>query len=161
MFESGDYTNMPDRGRFFTLLLGPVVLWCAAGCSHFERDYQTALDHGPYSKYDGAWEGTWESKTDGDRGVLRCLVTQTGETQFKARFKASYKQALTYEYTISMTGTVGDFGLDFTGRENLPLHGVYEWSGQISGDDFTAEYKTDDDQGVFTMTRPGRSLQMR
>ena len=96
---------MRHRGYCLIPAFGLVVLLCAPGCSHFDRDYEAALTHGPYGRYDGAWEGTWESKVDGHQGALRCLISQTGETEFRGRFKATYEKILTYEYAIPMTGT--------------------------------------------------------
>ena len=139
-------------------LLGVTAILAASGCSTFDRDYEVAVAHGPYTDFTGPWEGKWQSNVSDHSGRLRCLMAQVSEDEYDGRFQAKYSRIFTFEHKIRMKSRVEGGVATFDGRADLPFFGDYNWTGRIVGEEFTAEYRTDQDNGTFSLTRSGRPL---
>lgn len=150
----------PNRSsiRIPTALFGLTAILAASGCSTFDRDYKVAVDHGPYTDFTGPWEGKWQSNVNGHNGRLRCIMAQVGEDEYDGRFQAKYSGIFTFEHKIRMKSRVEGGVATFDGRADLPFFGDYNWTGRIVGEEFTAEYRTEKDNGTFSLARPGRPL---
>lgn len=140
-----------------TALAGVVGLVLGAGCSTFDRDFEVALLHGPYTDFTGPWEGRWKSDVSGHDGKLRCLLSETGVNAYHARFRANWGGIFVFNQDLPLKASLEAGGASFTGSVHLPFHGAYDWTGRIVGDTFTAEYRTDKDKGTFSLSRPGQA----
>lgn len=104
----------------------------------------------------GRWEGTWQSEANGHHGKLRCLISQTTNRTYSARFRATYFHVLKFSYTIAMVGTVSNSIYHFTGEEDLgaTAGGIYHYSGTITATNFVSTYSNKYDFGTFQLSRP-------
>ncbi len=140
--------------------LGLGLLLLVGGCSSFDRAWEaspprTTSDSLPT----GCWEGTWHSDGNGHQGSLRCIVTRRDNSEFDARYYATYSWWIipfSFEYTVPLT-IVRD-GDSWYSRGSAELScwvagGLYEYEGRASGDDFVATYRCDFDRGVFRLKR--------
>src|SRR5262245_29939210 len=82
----------PAGFKLFLARMGAVLLFAMlCGCSSFNRDWDRAAKTiPPGDSIEGRWEGRWISETNGHNGKLRCLMTRESETNYQARFRASY-----------------------------------------------------------------------
>lgn len=137
-----------------------VVAIFSVSCSAtFEREWREALRQGPREGVDGAWEGTWQSQVNGHHGRLRCVVaagTTEGERSF--HYHATWAGTLSGSYRALHRVTRSRRGFVFAGSHRLPAWagGLYRYDGTISGDDFLATYRCEQDHGFYRMKRVGR-----
>jgi hypothetical protein len=140
--------------------LGLGLLLLVGGCSSFDRDWDasprgTSSDSLPT----GCWEGTWHSDGNGHHGSLRCIVTRRENSEFDARYYATYSWWIipfTFEYTVPLTIVRDGDAWHSRGSAELSCWiagGVYEYEGRAAGDDFVASYRSDFDRGVFRLKR--------
>lgn len=141
-----------------------LVLAALAGCSStFDRDWETARGQAgtapPNGRLPGCWQGTWHSDANGHEGGLRCIVTPREDSGFDARYDASYTWCIfpfTFEYSVPVKAERDGAGWKFRGSADLGCWiagGHYEYEGRVEGDNFSATYRSSDDQGTFSMKR--------
>lgn len=148
--------------RILTLAVLLLSLSALTGCA-FESHWTAAGKlPTPDMSIEGRWIGTWKSEPSGHGGGLRCIVTQSDAKTFHAEFKATYGWLFTYSYGMTMNikasdGTTPPAVVYFFGKENLGwwAGGVYTYDGKATTTSFFCNYKSDSDQGVFQMSRPG------
>jgi hypothetical protein len=139
--------------------LGALLL-LGVGCSTFDRDWEASPPKsGSDSLPTGCWEGSWYSDGSGHHGSLRCIVTRRDNSDFDARYYATYSWWIipfTFEYTVPLT--IVREGDAWYSRGSAELScwvagGLYEYEGRAAGDDFVASYRSDFDYGVFRLKR--------
>jgi hypothetical protein len=134
-----------------------LIVVLSVGCSSFNRDWKRAAAlAAPTNDIAGAWEGKWVSDANGHNGRLRCLLTQTNEMIYEARYHAKFWKIFSYRYTVPMRVRRNAAGFTFTGDANLGwlAGGVYEYRGFASPTNFFSTYVSKQDQGTFRMQRP-------
>lgn len=132
-----------------------TLLLC--GCCGFNRAWNKAGQPSvPADPIEGRWEGRWLSDVNGHTGRLRCLLTRNSDTNYTARFRATYWKIFRYSYKVDLAFEHRDSTWQFQGVENLGwlAGGVYQYAGSVSPTNFQSTYRSKYDHGVFEMTRP-------
>ena len=152
--------------RLLTRLLLIAAMAACVGCSSFDRDWQAAKKVPPADAASGCWKGGWQSKTNFHKGGLRCIIAKptllSGDeidvrpvhNLYEARFRATYRGVIPFEYVMPMTITENaDGSISFTGEADLgpAAGGVYKYEGTIRDDQFIANYDSRYDDGIFFM----------
>ena len=134
-----------------------LIIFLAAGCSTFERDWQAASD-GKSTGIEGRWIGRWNSDVNGHNDVLRCLISSKGESTYETRFHAKYSLwfiPVSYGYKLNMTAKPVESNLHFTGEADLGLFagGVYKYTGEGNTTELHFNYRAEFDRGTFHLQR--------
>lgn len=99
------------------------------------------------------WKGEWDGGGP-HCGELRCLARQVEGDQWEAIFTGYCNRQFAYEVTMSGTKSGGQ--VIFSGEADLgdADGGVYEWTGEISGNTLIGRYSSKSGKkGVFEMAR--------
>ncbi|MEO7298519.1 MAG: hypothetical protein ABI042_08085 [Verrucomicrobiota bacterium] len=140
----------------FTLgrIVASLALGFLCGCSSFNRDWKKASVNP--AGIQGRWEGTWNSKSNGHNGALRCLVEKISDESYRARFDSTYKKVLHFKSNVVLNGTLTNDIFNFHGEAKLPwwAGGIYNYEGAINQTNFFSTYKCKYDHGTFQMSRP-------
>jgi hypothetical protein len=142
----------PFRWRFAATLLALTL----CGCSSFNREWRrTSLPPLPNS-VEGRWEGRWLSEVNGHNGTLRCIMTRVNDSEYRARFRATYARAFKFSYTVNLEMQPHFDGWEFNGEANLGklAGGVYYYEGRVSPTNFFSTYRSKYDHGTFELRRP-------
>lgn len=136
-----------------TCLLFALAL---TGCSGFNTEYkQIVASPPPAGTIEGAWEGRWQSQSGHGGDKLRAILTKNGPDTYMARFHATYWGIFQadQETLLRVTGTSP---VRAKGESDLGYlkGGTYRYEATITPEKFDATYKSDEDHGVFEMTRP-------
>ncbi len=137
-------------------LVGALAL-LLCGCSSFNRAWnragQTAT---PADSIAGRWEGSWLSDVNGHHGKLRCLIAVQTNSEYTARFRATYGGFLNFSYTVPLAVKTHEGGWEFTGEEDLGTMagGVYRYVGTATPTNFHSTYESKYDHGTFELVRP-------
>src|SRR4030095_1735842 len=120
--------------RWFRVL---TILLCfvANGCSTFNYDWNIAAKQPtPLNDMQGRWEGKWLSEANGHNGKLRCLLTRLDDTQYKARYRATYGKVFRFSYDAYVTVEQSNESFKFQGDTDLGslAGGVYHYEGVVS-----------------------------
>ncbi len=145
--------------RIKRLLLGgflsaTIVL---SGCSTFNRDWNKAVSSPVQpTGVAGAWDGKWLSDHNGHNGRLQCLLTETPDGTYQARFRAVYAKIIRVGYTANfqmMPTASGE--TRFKGSADLGWlrGGSYGYEGRIWSTNFFSTYTNKYDYGTFQMHR--------
>jgi len=104
------------------------------------------------------WTGEWISETNGHRGALRCLLTQTSPTEYAANFYAVYAGVLRVCYSVPLHGRKNDKTLILEGDADIGrlAGGVYHYSGEATAQAFRCTYQCKYDRGIFEMSPASR-----
>ena len=99
------------------------------------------------------WVGTWEAGGRERTCEIRCVSHPVDDENWNAKFTAFCDQW--YSYDVEMKGHKDGDTIRFVGDADLgKKYGVYHWTGQIVGDSFTGEYRSESGEtGAFTMAR--------
>ena len=139
--------------------LGLGLLLLVGGCSSFDRDWEASLPQSRPGLPTGCWEGRWYSDGSGHHGSLRCIITRRDNSEFDARYYATYSWWIlpfTFEYTVPLS--IVREGDAWHSRGSAELRcwvagGLYEYEGRAAGDEFVATYQSDFERGVFRLRR--------
>lgn len=140
----------------------PYLVLCALAsaatgcCTTFERDWKSAQSTpASHDGLAGAWEGTWESDSNGHHGSLRAVITKCGENQYCARYHATFCKFIPYGYDTYHVAFEENGAMHFQGQTDLGwlAGGSYTYAGWANGHQYAARYRTEDDNGYFRMTR--------
>ena len=138
----------PFSGALNALLIGMVAL--GAGCAHLGESGSGDVVSG---FYDGDWYGP-----DPDRalGELTCTIVATGVDAWDATFFASFGGF--GEYEVGLDGRREGDKVVFGGSVDLGATsgGVFEWHGEIVGDQFNGSYTSSMINGTFKMVKAPR-----
>ncbi len=139
------------------LFLGFVWVSLAGCTSAFDRDWHDYVATDSVDPLAGRWRGFWKSYRTEHRGDLRCIVSRRAEGRYEARYHATYGEwwTFTFEYTVLMDARPTGDVWKLEGSENLgwTAGGVYHYRGEIRGNDFRCLYSSEEDRGVFELTR--------
>jgi hypothetical protein len=141
--------------RCLLLVLGMMAL---TGCS-FRREWNAAIKKpAPANSIEGPWSGTWQSDANGHHGTLKCVVTKTSETSYRAHFKATYGKALRFSYVATLAGQETNGAVALKGESDLGklAGGIYTYEGKATPIDFQSSYANKYDHGSYQMQRPAR-----
>jgi hypothetical protein len=135
------------------------LLVLAAGCSTFDRDFESARAPSEgTATLAGAWEGTWHSDPSGHAGGLRCIITRS-DHGFRSRYHATFTFGfipLSFEYEVPLSALQESDAWRFRGSAEIDYFiagGLYEYEGLVQGDEFIASYRSSFDSGIFRMKR--------
>jgi len=141
--------------RIFTVLL--IGMLFGSGCSTFNRDWKIAgANPAPAAGLEGRWQGDWLSGVNGHSGMLRCIVTESADGSYHARFKAKYRKVLSFGYTVPLKVERTENLFKFQGEADLGwlAGGVYHYAGRAGPTNFFSTYSCKYDHGTFRMGRP-------
>jgi hypothetical protein len=143
------------RDRLFSIGAAICLALFLTGCSSFQKEWKTALKQ-PQSGINGAWQGEWRSEKNGHHGSLKCVVTQSSPTTFRAHFRAKYMKILQFTYAATLTGQETNGAVRLEGSANLGklAGGIYTYEGTVTPTEFRSTYKSKYDHGHYEMTRP-------
>ena len=149
-----------------SIICGGLLWFALAGCSTFNRDWDNYPGAGDVrassdqlsagqAALAGRWQGTWKSDVSGHTDELRCIISAAESGALAARYYASYAWCFTFEYTVKMNVTQKGEAWELSGKDDLGWFagGVYHYQGEIIADAFKCRYHSDDDRGVFELTR--------
>lgn len=103
----------------------------------------------------GSWSGGWYSQTTGHKGPLQANIRPTSDGHYTATFTGKFFKVIPFRYEMKLN-VVGDDGtnLRLAGSKKLgPLMGYYSYQATVSGNHFSASYRTKRDQGTFSLRR--------
>ena len=106
------------RFGFWTIFAAMLFV---CGCSSFDHDWNGAAGMKPENPVDitGRWQGTWASSVGTHHGDLRCLITRSDATNYRARYAATYGGIFHFEYEIALTGERKGEWIRFEGQADL------------------------------------------
>lgn len=132
--------------KAFKPLTALIALFSLTACGHFGAQTPEDTVSGYYA---GHWYGPNPEKP---LGTLNCTITPTGPDQWQADFIATFGEV--GEYEVPLEGRREDGKVLFGGDVNLgETDGVYSWTGEIVGDEFTGNYTSNYINGSFHMNR--------
>lgn len=104
----------------------------------------------------GPWVGQWESKGNGHKGSLRCLVEPVGDSRYLFRYRAGWGKLFSGNFPITCEVTPAGNGVyAVKGTKSLLLFGTYHHDGKISPRKFEATFRSGQkDLGSFSLRRP-------
>ncbi len=81
-------------------------------------------------------------------------MTRLAPGKYEARYHATWAGFLSGEFKAPLDGKLENGVYSFTSEQDLGAWGAFEATGQADGKLFRADFKSNDDHGVFEMTRP-------
>ena len=100
----------------------------------------------------GRWEGSWQNKGGEPNKLLADIAVGKDADAYDAIFTAHF--GAVGKYKVPLKGKRDGDVVRFGGRYDLgDAGGVFEWSGEISGDEFKGKYSSPADVGTFDMKR--------
>jgi hypothetical protein len=133
-----------------------LVAALLCGCSSFNRDWKRVAGQSQGENTpEGRWEGSWISEGNGHHGGLRCLLSSEEDSQYKARFRATWGGVFHFNYTARFELQPHDIGWEFDGEADLgKLGGVYYYEGRATTTNMASTYRSKYDHGRFELNRP-------
>ena len=103
---------------------------------------------------DGRWQGGWQSCTNGHKGRLNAQFCRIDANHVKAKFGGTFAKVIPFRYRPVLNIVHEEPGLMvLQGSKKLPLMGSFEYNATITGDQFSATYRSRRDNGVWQMQR--------
>ncbi|GEM_PF-5119687 len=133
-------------GRRWALAAAVSLAWAASiGCARL---------FGATDLVSGQWVGHWyvgESTTPA--GGLKATITSAGRDAWDAAFDAEFGGTARYE--VQLTGRRQEGRVLFGGQVDLgrASGGVFEWTGEIIGREFTGRYTSAGVRGTFRLEK--------
>ena len=171
MRYSVDMTYLKKVNRLSQFVLGMSILLASAGCSGFSEQYDAALKKTDTNAPDpilGAWTGQWVSN-GGHSGGLQCVLekieapanspaTTKPSLAYRARFHARFMGILSADYDVVLTGEKTERITSLQGSQTIGGFGggLYHYDAKLTPTSFEATYKSDGDNGIFTMKREAK-----
>lgn len=102
----------------------------------------------------GRWQGNWQSCTNGHRGKLNAQFCRIDSTHVQAKFKGTFAKIIPFRYRPVLNIVHEEPGLIvLQGNKKLPIVGNFQYNATISGNQFSATYRSRRDNGVWSMRR--------
>lgn len=103
----------------------------------------------------GNWSGGWYSQTTGHKGPLRADVRLSNSGQYRATFTGKFFKVIPFRYQMQLNVVSSDGEhLHLAGQKKLgPLMGYYAYEATVTGNHFSATYRTKRDRGTFVLRR--------
>jgi hypothetical protein len=138
--------------RLFTVFLIGLLF---AGCASWPPPELAGKLPGKRDRFEGFWEGRWESSrraNSGDR--LQCRLQKVESGLYRADFRAFW-HGLSGAYPVDLITHQEGGCLYFEGTHQLPKiqGGLYRYEGFIAGDELRAWYNSKYDTGEFRLKR--------
>lgn len=110
----------------------------------------------PTDSINGPWAGNWKSDVNGHHGSLKCVVTKTSETTYRAHYRAHFLKIFRYTYAATLSGHETNGVVTLQGEADLGklAGGVYKYEGNATPSEFRSSYSSKHDHGNYQMTRP-------
>ena len=126
------------------VLIAPIL---SGGCSHLREGGSTDNVSG---SYDGDWYGP---NKDRPLGELTCVIVRRDSATWDATFSATFGGF--GEYDVPLEGRREGEKVVFGGSMDLgeTSGGVFEWKGEIVGENFTGLYTSRFINGTFRMVK--------
>jgi hypothetical protein len=143
--------------RALSIGLGVLALIVSTGCSSFHKEWKAATKAPvPANSIDGPWTGEWRSERNGHHGKLRCVMTKTSDTTYRAHFRANFFKICRFTYAATLTGRETNGVVALQGEANLGklAGGVYKYEGRVTPTEFQSTYASKHDHGNYQMSRP-------
>jgi hypothetical protein len=143
--------------RALSIGLGVMALVLSTGCSSFHKEWKVATKSPvPANSIDGPWTGEWRSERNGHHGTLRCVMTKTSDTTYRAHFRAHFFKIFRYTYAATLTGCETNGAVALQGEADLGklAGGVYKYDGRVTSIEFRSTYTSKHDHGNYQMSRP-------
>lgn len=103
---------------------------------------------------EGRWRGGWQSCTNGHKGRMSAQFRRIDSTQVQAKFKGTFFKVIPFRYRPVLDIVYEEPGLIvLQGNKRLPLGGNFEYNATISGNQFSATYRSKRDNGVWQLQR--------
>ena len=134
------------------------ALFFLTGCSSFHNEWKAAMKAPiPSNSIEGPWSGDWRSDVNGHHGPLRCVVTKTSDSTYRAHFRAHYRKIIRFTYVAMLNGQETNGVVTLRGEADLGklAGGIYKYEGNVTPTDFHSSYANKYDHGAYQMTRPG------
>ena len=128
-------------------LVAVAALGLSAGCRHLG-------EHRAQDTVSGYYEGDWYGPNpDRPLGELTCTITPAGPDAWDALFFATFGGF--GEYEVGLEGHREGERVVFGGSVDLgeTSGGVFNWDGEIVGDEFNGTYTSQGINGSFRMER--------
>lgn len=103
---------------------------------------------------DGRWGGGWQSNNTGHKGRLSAQFNRIDSTHVKAKFRGTFFKVIPFCYRPVLDIVYEEPGLMvLQGNRRIPLGGNFEYNATISGNQFSATYRSRRDHGVWQLQR--------
>lgn len=103
---------------------------------------------------EGRWRGGWQSCSNGHKGRLNAQFCRIDSTHVRAKFKGTFAKVIPFRYRPVLDIVYEEPGLMvLQGNKRIPFGGNFEYNATISGNQFTATYRSRRDHGVWQLQR--------
>jgi hypothetical protein len=103
---------------------------------------------------DGKWRGEWESGTTGHNGPLTARFSAPDENSVRVKFTGRYARIVPFRFVVDLTIIERGETVLLIGETDLGKRlGAYTYEAELTGESFIARYRTERDQGTFSVTR--------
>jgi hypothetical protein len=127
------------------------------GCSTFNKEWKAATAvPPPANSIEGPWIGEWRSDKNGHHGALRCVVSKTSDTAYRAHYRAKFWKIFRFTYIATLNGRETNGITKLQGQANLGklAGGIYKYDATVTSTQFQSSYSSKYDHGKFQMLRP-------
>jgi hypothetical protein len=105
----------------------------------------------------GAWSGQWESTKSGHKGPLHARFREIDCDHYRVRWSGRFWKVFPFVYSSTLEVTGREDGKVFlSGSQRLLFFGTFCYEAEATDCEFTANYSTNRDKGVFTLSRTGK-----
>jgi hypothetical protein len=148
---------MKAKGVFFVLMVAAGLVGLT-GCSSFHKEWKASMKGpAPTDSINGPWIGDWKSDANGHHGSLKCVVTKTSDTTYRAHYRAHFFKIFWYTYAATLNGNETNGVVMMRGEADLgKAGGVYQYEGTATPTEFRSSYSSKHDHGNYQMMRPWR-----
>lgn len=102
----------------------------------------------------GCWEGCWKSCATGHHGKLRATICKVDDAHYCARFSGTFFRVIPFRYSTMLDASDDGQTVTLTGSSYLGrLMGTFHYHGTADDCNFTMNYSSCKDDGLFKMTR--------
>lgn len=108
----------------------------------------------PFDPASGNWKGHWfVGNATKPAGGLDCVIQKPVKGEWKAEFDAEFGQRARYQ--VDLVGHREGDKVVFGGQVDLGAAsgGVFDWSGEIAGNEFNGKYTSKAISGTFKLTK--------
>lgn len=139
----------------FRAFIVSIFLLGASGCRTYNQQWEDAGKAPTSGGFAGRWEGTWHSDQNGHSGKLRCITLQRNQSDYDAKFRATYQKVLRFSYTAPLQTRREGSRWFFAGQANLGwwAGGLYRYEGHANAQSFFSTYSNRYDHGTFVLEK--------
>lgn len=102
----------------------------------------------------GCWEGCWKSCATGHHGKLRATICKVDDSRYCARFSGTFFRVIPFRYATMLAASDDGKSVTLSGSSYLGrLMGTFHYDGSADDCNFTMNYSSCKDHGVFRMAR--------